>query len=424
MLSRRTHAIRPKTFDFRPVRNWMGLLAAVVTVVAAAFGIWRLPAVQEQILAGSSVAALREKCSAPDASARACLFLGRALVREKDYNGAAESFQKALARADPDDALRPAILGELAETLVQLGQYEAAVPLLTQALNQDASIVPAHLALGRILAHRKLYEPAVLEFQAVTMLEPKNAVGWYELGRTRNDGKSPGAAEAALRTAVTLAPRESRYWQELGHSLAYRSRFSEAATAFARAVQLDPSDRSAAVCLARTRTLQARTPEEYRKARGELARFAPGGGDNGFFSLQLGVLDLQFGDLRRAAEELERAAALDPNSGEALYSLAMVKTRLGAGKEAAAVMARFRQVADLESRATELRKRLAVYPKDPVLNMDLGRVLERQQKYVEAFEQYRFMSRNVPDSGEAAEALRRLSRRPEVAAAFSGRPSP
>jgi len=400
-----------------------GIGLAGLAVIAALLP-FRLRAIQDAALATAPVSQLQEAAARPGADARIRYYLGAALVRENRFPEAVQTLTDALASLDKpgDRQLRARVQGSLAEALVEVGDDMSAQRHLKQALEVDAGIVSAHLAFGRVLRRRQLYEPAVVEFTAATMLEPDNAAAWFELGRTHNQGRKPEMGEPPLRKAVKLAPGVSLYWQELGDSLARRSRFTEAEPLFRKAAQLEPANRSAAASVARIGLLQARTLAEYRKARSALAAFADDDSAGAFYHVQLGMLDLQFGDLKNAEARLARAIALEPSNSEALYNLSLVYARAGREAEAAAARRRFKEVVALYQRVVVLKKRLAAAPKDLPLNLELGRALVKQRKYLEAYEQFSYTLRVVPTSLEASQALGELSRRPEVAAVL--RPGP
>lgn len=366
---------------------------------------------QVWLLERASPQSLQAQASDPNASPWVHYFLGRTLARQGQHTQAMESFGKALhALAGHDNpALRNRVEGEVARSLVALKQDSLAAPYARRALELDVTNIPAHMAMSQILVNRELYGVAIKELEAVTELEPGYAEAWFALGQVHNLNRHPEKAEVALRRAIELDPDIHEHWREMGDSFASRSRFDEAEKYFAHALKLRPDDQNAAGKLARARALQARTREEYHKARKALMSLAEVGSGDAFFYGQIGILDAQFGDLPAAEENLKRAVALNPNYPEAQYNLAMTYKRRGRSREAAQAMKRFQRIEQLNRLVTKLHKRLSLQPKDLVLNLELGRALEAQGKLREAARQFSQLLLLSPGHPEAMASLRRLT---------------
>jgi Flp pilus assembly protein TadD len=387
------------------------LLLAAALLGLGGFLITRSDAFRYWLLARTPVTRLRSQAAASGASAWDHYALGHALAAQKNYREAVESFATGLNALDQKDdrALRARLDGELAECLVALGDDRNAIGYLKRALELDVGNVPAQMALGRVLMRREEYEVAARQFQIVTILEPKNAEGWYMLGKAHNEARKPDEAEPPLQKAIALAPHESRYLAELGHAFAYRSRFAEAQGWFERAVRENPKDQEAAGALARVKVLQARTPEEYRASREALLPFAEEAGGNAFYLGQLGILDLQFGNLPEAERTLKRAVELKPDYPEAMYNLALVYTRTGRPAASRETMAKFQRLEELHRKVVGLRKRLSLAPQDRAMNLELARSLVAQSNWREARQQYTYLLRIYPNDAEARADLQRLA---------------
>lgn len=365
------------------------------------------------LLERQPIRTLRTKAALPGADPHVGYVLGRILARRHDYRGAAEAFQRSDQLLDQrdDPELRQRVEGELALALVHFRPPDETTRLVRPLLERDPGNVPAHRALGTIFMQRQQYELATKEFRIVTILDPKGAEGWYELGRAQNLNRHPEEAEPLLRKALALHPNESRFLRELGDSFGYRSRFAEAQACFERAVAANPTDRDALAALARSRVLQARTPEQYREARKALLPFATEGAGDPFFLGQLGVLDVQFGELADAEKHLKRAVELKPDHAEATYNLAMVYQREGRDAEAEQVMRRFRRIETLYRKVNEYRKRITMYPEDVDLNLGLARTLEAQGNLGEAFGQFQYSLHHFPGNDQVRTALAAFTNR-------------
>ena len=376
------------------------ILIALCLLSAAGFLLSRSDGVQMRLLEMQPLSALKRAANAPEATARTHFALGRALEKRGEHAEAAASLQKALEALDTHDdlPLRAQVEGDLAQTLLRVGPERDALFHLKRALELDASIVPAHLTLGEIFVRREQYEPAIKEFTAVTLLEPDNAEGWFQLGRAHNAGREADQAEAPLLRAVKLRPKESRYLRELGDCYGYRARYPEAQHWFEEAVRARPDDGAARAALARAHMLQARTPEEYRRARDEFLPFAGKDADDPYFLGQLGIMDVQFGDLTEGEKHLKRALELMPYHHEASYNLAMVYTRQGRKAEARQVLARFKRMEELHRQVDRLHRKIELDPKNVPLNLELARALEGEGKLGEAFEQLQYTYHVAPDN--------------------------
>jgi tetratricopeptide (TPR) repeat protein len=90
---------------------------------------------------------------------------GVKLLRSKDYNGAAEKFEQALA-IDPDNGI---VLGMLGKTQVKLEEYEKAVANLTKSLElteNDMINRLTHKSLARAYIGLEKHEEARKEIEA------------------------------------------------------------------------------------------------------------------------------------------------------------------------------------------------------------------------------------------------------------------
>ena len=109
-----------------------------------------------------------------------------------------------------------------------------------QALLRDPRWLPA--IRGRIEASRRLGRlPEVAgEFEGRTVASPADGYSWYGLGLCRfARGDAPGA-EAALRRAADLLPKEADAAYRLGVALFDGEKFADAEGPLSRAVELDP----------------------------------------------------------------------------------------------------------------------------------------------------------------------------------------
>lgn len=79
---------------------------------------------------------------------------------------------------------------------------------LRRAIELDASIAAAHLALGRLYARQKNYEQAATEFEKNVALDPNQTEAFYQLGQIYGRLKRADEARVALAKFKELSERE------------------------------------------------------------------------------------------------------------------------------------------------------------------------------------------------------------------------
>ena len=120
--------------------------------------------------------------------------------------------------------------------LFEAGQYAQVV----QAVGADAD---PSLLLMAALSHQKLgaQDRATEIYQGLAMRPESDP--WHFIGQSASQlaGAQPDAAIASAERAVALGGDVADAHYQLGLVLAFRQRWAEAATAFDRAAELDPS---------------------------------------------------------------------------------------------------------------------------------------------------------------------------------------
>ncbi len=228
----------------------------------------------------------------------------------------------------------------------------------------------------------------------------------------------PQEAEEQFRRAITLAPELSPPRQHLARLLLQQKRAGEALAELRAAARLGPLERRLALWLADAE-LESGNParaaaqlesvaERFQSVRAliELARLQARGGAN-----------------RAAAETLERALAIAPNSEEALAARAKVAlanetpvvairalealTRIHpeAADYAYLLGVAKLQVAEMAAAADALERSLELAPGRPLPYLALGKTLVAQKRFAEAGDALRRCLRLDPESPEALAVL-------------------
>ena len=171
-------------------------------------------------------------------------------------------------------------------------------------------------------------------------------------------------AEAALRKALELDPKNGGVRIELGALYEGQGRFAQAAAEFERAIAIDPGDGGAHCHLGRNYRRQGRLPE----AEAALRRALELGPQNGWARFEMGALYQNQGRFAEAAAEFERAIAIDPNQGWAHCQLGGIYRGQGRSSEAEAA----------------LRKALELDPQNGRARSELGALYESQNRLIPA----------------------------------------
>jgi tetratricopeptide (TPR) repeat protein len=135
--------------------------------------------------------------------------LGYLLWTQTEYREAASEFQAELAN-DPDHI--QAML-YLADSDIQLNQYDAAAPLLERVLKLDSGLGLGHLDLGIVLAQAGRNEDALRELTTAAKLMPEDVNVHWRLGRLyRSMGKMEEArAEFAKASNLNKAADDALF---------------------------------------------------------------------------------------------------------------------------------------------------------------------------------------------------------------------
>lgn len=202
--------------------------------------------------------------------------LGIAAFQSGRNEAAAESIAKALR-------VRPAFaeaLGNLGTVLQRLGRLAEAETAFRDAIAQSPSTAAFTFNLGNLLAAQgrraeaaAAYRDAIrvqpvypeaqcnlgialrdeddlggatAAFESATRQKPDYAEAHYNLANAYRDAGKLSAAEAEIRTALTLRPENAKTYNSLGVILGDQGRSADAVTAFAAAMQFDPTYMAAA----------------------------------------------------------------------------------------------------------------------------------------------------------------------------------
>jgi tetratricopeptide (TPR) repeat protein len=280
----------------------------------------RLAEAARGLPAPNSAAALHGAQSAAEAalarwSGDAVLWeqLGEVKQAEGDYAGALAAAQRSL------DQLPSSAEGWLLDgiLLAQEGQYPGAITAFKHVFALDPQAVWARHNLALCLEKLDRRDEAVVEFKHALVLKPDYGTGWLALGQLYEKMGRTNDAEQCYHTALTNRVNQADDLVTLARFCFSRHWFGLAATNYAAAVELSPSDPGLRLEAARALVALGRHDEAVRQYLAAV-ELAP---EEAQPHMQLGV---EFGRLRKPAlaeKEFRQVLQLNANSMEARADL-------------------------------------------------------------------------------------------------------
>ena len=131
-----------------------------------------------------------------------------------------------------------------AQQAIDKSNFQAAIPPLQKFLAEQPDVAYAHFQLAYTYTALKRSDDAQAEYQRAITLDPKMSEAYLNLGILLIE-KDPAAAIAPLRKAVDLRPSESRPRVLLGAAQERSGELAAAAESLESAVRLDPRDSEA-----------------------------------------------------------------------------------------------------------------------------------------------------------------------------------
>jgi tetratricopeptide (TPR) repeat protein len=247
-------------------------------------------------------------------AARAHLGSGNQLLQAERYAEAADQFQQALR----DDPALVQAREQLAVCYFELRDYTRARPLLEQMLTRKNSAALATYYLGRLDLFEHNLESAIRRFRSLPPEDPVRDELYYLGSAYYKQEKYPLSIQV-LSKAAEQNPRDSRVHQLLARAYQKVGQTDHAEKEFAQTKQLHDYYLEGSVAIGRCRASLAQNQTDRAW---ELCRPLTDTDDVDKI-VAIGVL---FGEAERypqAREAWEKAVALDPDSAEIQYNLAL-----------------------------------------------------------------------------------------------------
>lgn len=268
------------------------------------------------------------------------------------------------------------------------------------AMLESGRLAPAESELRRILARSD--DPTARDLLGIAL---------SRLGR-------PEEAEEQFRHAVALDPDLLPPRQHLSRVLLQQNRTHEALTELRAAARLGPLERQLALWLADAELSRGNASSAEAQLASVTERF-----QSVRALMQLARIQTRQGRNQSAAESLQRALEIAPNSEEALAALAKVSLTIPAPVVAIRVLealtrmhpevaehayllgvARM-QIAEMAGATSALQRSLELAPGRPLPLLALGKTLAAQKRFAEASDALLHSLQLDPESAEALAVL-------------------
>jgi tetratricopeptide (TPR) repeat protein len=299
--------------------------------------------------------------------------LGSIYVQQREFRKAAEVLQRGL-EINRDMPSASALLGI---ALYELGEYAAARPRLEAALRANPNDGNAEMYLANDLIHLREYDKAAERLKALARREPKNQQVWYLLGKVYMQLSQASLAklneidpnsylvhqvsgevmesmnnlDGALleyKKAVELAPERHGTHYHLGNAYWMLLMWEPAKKEFLAELANDPQNCQAQWKLGDTLLEQQPEPQSALEQLDKALALCP---DSGEAHEDRGRALLKLERYEEAAKDLQKAAAADPAEPRPHFLLSQAYRALGRTQEAQAEMRTFSKLQEASQAA-------------------------------------------------------------------------
>jgi len=314
--------------------------------------------------------------------ARAAFERALTFLRAGDPVMAEQLCRDALAE-DPGEPNLSSLLGA---ALNRQRRGAEAEPLLRHALGAEPNYPKGHEELGRSLLLQGRAEEAVASLERALELDPKLQSAQLALVNALGEAGRQDDAERRMQSFLRADPM--REWFAKAAELHRAGKLEDAEHIYRQILQRDPRHVEALRLLA----LIALQCEHYGQAEQFLKRAVEIAPDYLSAWIDLSRAQLEKLDLEAALASIERAAALNPGSGQVQVHLANIQARSGRHLEA----------------IDTFRSAAALSPGMPAPWIGLGNTLKTIGRQAEAIEAYRHAKGLRPLNSEAWWSLSNL----------------
>jgi tetratricopeptide (TPR) repeat protein len=321
--------------------------------------------------------------------------LDRAVRAAPELAVAQPALVAALAHPAPPTAAHglAQVLVEAAASSGQQNTHDVGELLVQVALTVEPGMTEAQLLAAEIASGHHQWRLAAAALERISPTDPLAAVVQLRLASLYERDDRPAEAIRVLTRLADALPDRPEPLAQLGDTLAGEKKFTEAVSAYDRAIALMPHPAASDWVLFYARGASLERLHEWPRAQADMNRALELSPDQ---PVVLNFLGYSMADrnqnLAAAQDMIQRALHARPNDGAIVDSLGWVKLRLGDTHEALRLL----------ERAAELE------PEDPSITGHLGDAYWTAGRHLEAADQWRRALVLKPDPDEQARIEGRL----------------
>lgn len=402
----------PKASDLKPdstrirrsawrAPRWVWFALAIL-LGAAGVAVWESDWMLERQAAGAGPEQLRDMVGRMPGSAIVQYHFARGLAAKSDLPGAVS----ALEQARRDDPASARVVTLLADLLERQARFSEAGALVEDFARSHPQLGEAHYAFG-VYLYRVFARPqAIRELQESVRLAPKEATSWRVLGEAYLALNRFSEAAGAYSKALELEPNDPATLIRRGAAYRAMQDMDRAETDTRAAVKISPRSPETRYALAELLERYRVTPEAQREAEPILRSLLS---DNMFAAdsrRELGQLFSTQGRWSEAAAELAAYLTIRPEDSVGLYLYAAALHRLG--RPNGPVLKRFHAVKDYEEARRNLMLKVQSDPRNVPMRLQLGRLLAGRGETALALFCYERAMRLDPGNATARQAITAL----------------
>lgn len=287
-----------------------------------------------------------------------------------------------VVKADPQNVVALFALGNSFKVLGDMGQAEAQ---WREAARLQPAYLPAETALADLAVSKRDFGALAQIAKIVQEKAPNAAEGYQMEAEVYAASNDPESAEEQLQKAISLNPKNSTLYIQLGRLRMALHRDIEAEKAFDQALQLDPQQTPAVRGLVQL-YLDQKQPQKALNRAQEFATQFP---QNGPAHMLLANLAVSLKNLELAETEFTKATEQMPNNIAAFANLGLVQLKRNETSQA----------------ESSYQSAVRNNPKDPEAYWLLATLQDQEKKSSEAEKNYRKAIELRPAFGAAANNL-------------------